>query len=1146
MSPTANAVIERIDATRQKWWLFTLLSTTVLAVCISFGILLVFMLTDAVVKFSQVTLACMFAAWLTVTVALIGTVVRRIMRNRRSLEATARRIESECPELGSNLINLVQLAEDTHSEGRAFRTAAVNNSVARIGRAPFENAAVNESRWQRFVHEMQTPRDLIESLSFLAVIVALAAMFYWLIPSLSSAATRLLTPWQFVPSVGTVEIVKITPGDVDVLLGGSMEIAAEINNPENAPYKARLFVTQEGEKETQLSMAADGHHRQYTLTLPSVIRPFKYRLEIGDSQSAIYSVGVRHKPTVEQMTVTFHYPSYLDREDETFAQKHGDLEAPQYTVAELHVRPSTPVARGYVQLEGKRCIGRVEQGGKLLVVERMPLLRNATYTVHLFNNAGHTDPAPRINHIHVLPDRPPTVQMLKPPRQSSVAPDAELKVMIRAGDDHGLDRLKLEMKIKQDESETEPSDRESAPVLIHQWTDPDGDTTAVRHYKLKLGEQDIRPGQTVLIRAVARDRRSVSGWGLKLKAQQTAGGWHSIRIVAKDDEAAAALQQLDRLRAAIWKILESQIRARVRAAVILKSNQLSEHLGAVVDVRRRQIAVQKLSVDVVETIGRTDHKERLAIKRALNNLATGDMLRAVQQCDDLAKLSAEAGSMVGRVERSEARLLEKSDNSEKGGPRCARPSLPLNLCTQKLVATQDRIIKVLRKLLNTVRRAQGDALAEMSNRPGGDLPDDVREKLEGLQSKLDEFLEQQKKVIEATENLAKIPVENFTEKEEELLRALAASEDDWSKFLKDFHSDLSKLPEQDFSNPSLLKELVEIQTEIKMAEGALLKKTADIAVPLEQLGYEMAENLKTNLEKWLPDTPDRERWSQEESLSDQDKEAPMAELPGELEDLVGELMEDEDDLFDEMEDVTSSAADSLDAGAGWDALDGPISNMSAKGVTGNRLPNTSEIGGRSGEGRSGKSSGEFVGDEAVGKGGRKTPSRLTPDPYSKGQVKDHSKDPVGGATGGGKESGQGGEGLEGPAPPASGQRHLQRLAGRQAALRNKAEGIDLQFQIMNFHHADLKKMIGLMSQVERDLRSGRYQNALRQRSVIAKGLGNVKQYLEGEFEVRQDATSNLPTDIQKELLGSMRDPSPVGWEELNRQYFERLNAEGNR
>lgn len=268
----------------------------------------------------------------------------------------------------------------------------------------------------------------------------------------------------------------------------------------------------------------------------------------------------------------------------------------------------------------------------------------------------------------------------------------------------------------------------------------------------------------------------------------------------------------------------------------------------------------------------------------------------------------------------------------------------------------------------------------------------------------------------------------------------------------------------------------------------------------------------------------------------------MAELPGELEDLIGELMEEEEALFDEMEDVSSSLADSLDAGAGWDVLDGPISNMSAKGSTGNRLPNTSEIGGRSGEGRSGRSSGEFVSEEAVGKGGRMTPSRLTPDPFVAGQVEDHSRDPTGGATGGGKESGQGGEGLEGPQRRPPGPRELERLAGRQAALRNKAEGLDLAFEIMEYHRTDLARMIEVMAQVERDLRAGRYQNALRQREVLLEGLGNIKQYVEGEFTVRQDATANLPSDLQKDILGSVQEASPPGWEELNRRYFRRLSS----
>jgi DNA repair exonuclease SbcCD ATPase subunit len=181
----------------------------------------------------------------------------------------------------------------------------------------------------------------------------------------------------------------------------------------------------------------------------------------------------------------------------------------------------------------------------------------------------------------------------------------------------------------------------------------------------------------------------------------------------------------------------------------------------------------------------------------------------------------------------------------------------------ELTASQERIIDVLRKLLDVIRHAQADLLAGMKKRPGGNLPDDVKEKLAEFSAKLDKFLREQKKVVEASENLAKTPVDDFSKQQEELLKGLAAAEDQLSKLMQELQSDLSKLPEQDFANASVAKELVEIQTELKMAEDALLKKSVDIAVPLEQFAYERAEELKTNLEKWLPDSPDREKWSQE-------------------------------------------------------------------------------------------------------------------------------------------------------------------------------------------------------------------------------------------------------------------------------------------
>ena len=259
-----------------------------------------------------------------------------------------------------------------------------------------------------------------------------------------------------------------------------------------------------------------------------------------------------------------------------------------------------------------------------------------------------------------------------------------------------------------------------------------------------------------------------------------------------------------------------------------------------------------------------------------------------------------------------------------------------------------------------------------------------------------------------------------------------------------------------------------------------------------------------------------------------------------MEDLVGNLLEEEEDLFEEIEDTTAKAGDSADKGAGWDAMDGPISNYSAKGVTGNRLPNTSEIGGRSGEGRTGKSSGEFVEEEATGKGGRRTPTRLSPDSFAKGEVKDSSPEAPTGATGGGKISGSGQEGLEGPVPPEV-QRRMGSLAGKQAQLRNKAEGVKAALQVKNYDSFVLDQAIEGMKRVQRDLLAGRYQNALRQKNVVLEDLRGTRMLLQGEVRVRRDASASLPNEVQKDVLDALEKPMPRGYEDYLKRYYERLN-----
>ena len=80
------------------------------------------------------------------------------------------------------------------------------------------------------------------------------------------------------------------------------------------------------------------------------------------------------------------------------------------------------------------------------MIAKLPMVKSGTFTVHLENDAGHHDPEPRPNRMHVTADRPPNVTLAKPPRHSSAAPGEKVALVLRAADDHGVGRARLEIR----------------------------------------------------------------------------------------------------------------------------------------------------------------------------------------------------------------------------------------------------------------------------------------------------------------------------------------------------------------------------------------------------------------------------------------------------------------------------------------------------------------------------------------------------------------------------------------------------------------------------------------------------------------------------------------------------------------------------
>ncbi len=414
------------------------------------------------------------------------------------------------------------------------------------------------------------------------------------------------------------------------------------------------------------------------------------------------------------------------------------------------------------------------------------------------------------------------------------------------------------------------------------------------------------------------------------------------------------------------------------------------------------------------------------------------------------------------------------------------------------------------------------------------------ESLAELYQDVQEFIDDQKGVLATLQKMEDIDPRDLSEGDYGLLEDLAEKQDEWADYFKDCAEWLRKSPMVDGTESGLRDELIEMAIEIEKLPEALRSETVTISVAAETAegGLELAEELTHNLEKWLAEEPDYQKWIMENAP--EEYEVPLAELPDELEDMMGDLLEYEEDMAAEIEDVTSNWADSLDAGAGWEAADGPISNYSAKGVTGNLQPNDTDISGRSGEGRTGRSLGEMVESVATGKGGRDTQTRITADAMGAGQVEDLSTEEVKGATGGGKVAGSTGYGLAAANAPA--QPDLaQGLTQRQSDLRMKALDLSQTLQELQLPTGKLGVAIEGMRRIEQALDSGQYDNLKDLHAVVVSDLRDQRQIVRSQLRLRRDPASNARQRFQHEARQGGQEDFPDEYRGLLSAYYQALS-----
>jgi hypothetical protein len=1001
----------------------------------------------------------------------------------------ARFIEQALPEVRNDLINSVLLSRDREQTSPELVELAIREAVARSGRV-----------------------DIVKSISLTPLkrwgIAAGAAALLLILTSLMApnlmnrGMAAIFSPTQYLAQVGSVKILQVNPGDDQAFIGEHLTVTATIDNANRKPQTAEILV--EGDPTAQ-AMMPNADNTAFTFVM-DIKNDFNYAVRIGDTRWPLdkpyYRVKVLRGVQVESMTVRYEYPLYTKLPPKSLPLTDGAIEAPAGTIATVAVTLSEPVPAAVLEVRDGPMTPMACTNGRTFS-QTMDIEKDGAYRIEMRDrqgriiqqlpDVGKDDPSAGqatsggYYRIHAVADQPPKVVFQSPLSDVTVGPGAKVQTKVKVSDDYGLDLVQF--MVGKGGAEKPMTDFNTAAILKSK--------SAMLDYTINI-PADTPEGTELIFYATATDNYPKS-------PQTTTSNRFKITVQNMAKVAAEQSKAYEELHERLLTLLKMQQHERVNTGVASAAGKVADATAKGKEILEGQ---GKIRLEIQDVLAKTHFDQELATAQvALSALAQSEAPLAIEQ----ASVLSTAGSL-----------------SERDG------------ACQLLGGTQNRIVSRLQDLLAYLPMMMQEK-SQATSRPGENLPQDAKDKLSALNKDLQKFIDAQKKIVQATSELAKKDVDKFTAEDENLLHKLQNQQDDWAKFLNEKFQDLSKMAAQDFSDPVVMKELVAVKSDITMAKDAMTQKSMEIATALEDNGIENAKSLTANIEKWLMDTPKRAKFSMEDPTGGQTL-TEQPELPKELSDLVGDLLEQEEDLFDQMEDNTSKYNQSGDKGIGWDAGDGPISNMNAQGVTGNQLPGKDEMSGRSGEGRQGKASGEFVEDKAVGKGGRRTPTRLTKEPFQKGQIKDSSAEAAGGSTGGGKVSGAGGEGLEGPIPPPLA-KELERMAGKQAAILSKAQRMAPKFKQGDYSNFKFLEGIALMNKVQDDLKNYRYQNALRTRQTMVENLKQTRMLLTDGLDVKTDTTTAMPKYIRDDIADAMNEKLPAQYKDALEQYYKKLNEQ---
>jgi uncharacterized protein DUF4175 len=419
---------------------------------------------------------------------LVGYLLVRPLMRRATDEQVALYLEEHEPSLQAAIISAVEAGRG--GAGPAFSASLVRRLV---------QSAVEKCREIEDGRGVERRTVRRYGATLLAVGVAAIGLFVLGPAYLRHALSALLVLSRDVEAAAPYRI-EVTPGNATVPRGSDQTVTARLSGFD--ADQASLMVKKKPDAAYERVPLLKGEDGKYEGMLFDLAAPLEYLVEANGVRSPSYTLKVVELPYVQHIELEYHFPEYTGLPPQK-VEEGGDIAVLKGTEVRLKAVPTMESRAGEIVLSdtARSALAPVAEGGSPAPLAGTFKVENkGFYRIELDGPSGERLPASPQYTIDALADRPPTVSIAKPGRDTQASPIEEVFVEAHAEDDYGVKDLDLVYSVNG-----------AAEKSIRLFDGKKRLTDVSGGHTFYLEELDVKPGDFVSYYAKALDNDGIEG-----------------------------------------------------------------------------------------------------------------------------------------------------------------------------------------------------------------------------------------------------------------------------------------------------------------------------------------------------------------------------------------------------------------------------------------------------------------------------------------------------------------------------------------------------------------------------------------------------------------------------------------------------------